>query len=468
MNKQKVSTYLIIFTIFFLTQFKNLNIETLEWDISTYLVMGQDIVRGNLPYEFQWSVKPPLIYFIFGFFSFLSGGDYLIIKILDKLVILFSSLFIYKIVERNNNYFAGLISSLIYLVFMENDYLGQVGYSEIYSSFFLLLAINYDHSEKNKKILIGLFLGLMTLVNTGSVVLFLSYLILNVKKSLKNFYMIGLGFSIPHLIFMFIYFLNGILKSYLVSMIVMPLAYAGSNFEDESGFIKSFIDKVLLENIFLGFLIILLIFGILLSFRTQKKYINDLSLILLIAGLIYPFLANKGYVHHWIFFITILCLNILNVKKISFFKLVFIMTLISFINISYDASFRSLNNLRNIDSLKDNYPVYQISLILKNQVGIEESSILSLDGHLILFYLDKQNLSYHVHPRNRIFDQFNEPLIKYDMLKENEIDYILSQKPEIIVCSEFSNLHFIDCESLKDYKLLEQDYIQSIKVVYKN
>ncbi len=468
MNKKNVFTYFIIFTIFFLTQFKNLNIETLEWDISTYLVMGQDILRGNLPYEFQWSVKPPLIYFIFGFFSFLSGGDYLIIKILDKIVILFSSVFIYKIVKRNNDHFAGLISSLIYLVFMENDFVGQVGYSEIYSSFFLLLAINYDKSDKNTKILIGISLGLMTLVNTGSIVLFLGYLIVNFRKSIKDFYKLIIGFSIPHLIFIFVYFLNGILKSYLVSMIVMPLAYAGSNFEDESGFINTFIDRVLLENIFLGFLTVILTFIILQPLRKQKKYINDLSLMLLIAGFIYPFLANKGYVHHWIFFISILSLNVLNVKKVSLLKLVFILTLISFINISYDTSFRSLNNLRNINSLKDNYPVYQTSIILKNQVDIENSSILSLDGHLILFYLDKQNLSYHVHPRNRIFDQFNEPLIKYGMLKKNEIDYILSEKPEIIVCSEFSNFYFIDCELLDDYQLLEQNYIQSIKVVYKN
>src|SRR5262249_52048132 len=37
----------------------------IDWDESTYIIMGQSILDGNLPYIEQWEDKPPLAYLFY-------------------------------------------------------------------------------------------------------------------------------------------------------------------------------------------------------------------------------------------------------------------------------------------------------------------------------------------------------------------------------------------------------------------
>ena len=63
-------------------QFSTHHIETLDWDINSFLVVSQEFGRSNLPFENQYENKPPLLFFAFYIFSFLAGDNVLYIKIL--------------------------------------------------------------------------------------------------------------------------------------------------------------------------------------------------------------------------------------------------------------------------------------------------------------------------------------------------------------------------------------------------
>ena len=58
--------YTFFFT--FVTQFNSLNVEIINWDLGTYLVVGDELGR-NLIYEHQAEPKAPLIFYILYFVS---------------------------------------------------------------------------------------------------------------------------------------------------------------------------------------------------------------------------------------------------------------------------------------------------------------------------------------------------------------------------------------------------------------
>jgi len=57
--------YILFLLLTFTTQFYTHNYETLGWDINTFIVMSQEVHRGNLPYENHFDNKGPLLYFLY-------------------------------------------------------------------------------------------------------------------------------------------------------------------------------------------------------------------------------------------------------------------------------------------------------------------------------------------------------------------------------------------------------------------
>ena len=64
--------------------------------------------------------------------------------------------------------------------------------------------------------------------------------------------------------------------------------------------------------------------------------------------------------------------------------------------------------------------------------------VLALDFVLVLHYLDKTNYSYIVHPTNHFQKYITDELIRLNKIKENNIVYLLSKKPDVIICNTMS------------------------------
>ena len=86
-KKKKFLNYFLLFLILFsifATQFAYLEYETIDWDVNTYLVVSNDIINGNLPYENEWDDKGPFLYLTYSLFNYLSSGSLVLFKALNK------------------------------------------------------------------------------------------------------------------------------------------------------------------------------------------------------------------------------------------------------------------------------------------------------------------------------------------------------------------------------------------------
>ena len=54
---------------------------------------------------------------------------------------------------------------------------------------------------------------------------------------------------------------------------------------------------------------------------------------------------------------------------------------------------------------------------------------------MVLFYLDKLNHSYIVHPTNHFEDYISKPLERFGKIQENNIEKLLVEKPEVVICN---------------------------------
>ena len=94
---------LFIFAI--LSQNIYLNFETIDWDVASYLVASQDISNGNIPNQEQWESKGPVLFYLYYFFLEFSGKNFVIFKLLNDLLVIGISAFLYltifKISHKN-------------------------------------------------------------------------------------------------------------------------------------------------------------------------------------------------------------------------------------------------------------------------------------------------------------------------------------------------------------------------------
>ena len=224
--------FLILFSIF-ATQFAYLDYETIDWDVNTYLVVSNDVTNGNLPYENEWDDKGPILYFTYSLFIYLSSGDLVLFKVLNNFLFLvivanlYLSIFLFS---HYKSHLKSIFGSLLFIISMAAPW-GTVEYSELIGLFYLSISILLLNLQNKKLIYFsGIFFGLATLVNQG-IGVFLIPLIYqlfkkeNPKKLISRFL---ISFLIIHGFMIILYFVNGLIKTYFVTLIIVPLSYVAS------------------------------------------------------------------------------------------------------------------------------------------------------------------------------------------------------------------------------------------------
>jgi len=132
----------------------------------------------------------------------------------------------------------------------------------------------------------------------------------------------------------------------------------------------------------------------------------------------------------------------------NFNRIVF-KTLSSFIVITLCiSSFNiSVKTLMNLSAVYETYPLKEVSELIDSRFE-SDFTVLALDGVLTLFYLDKPNFSYIIHPSNHNEEFITEGLIRAQKIRNNEISLLIDEEPDVILCS---NNDIINCE-IYDYK----------------
>ena len=435
-------------------QFSTHHYETLSTDINSFLVTAQEFSRGNLPLEFQYENKPPLLFLIYYIFISLSGGSLLQIKILNDLIIWFLSILLVLVsksflVDKDNWIF---IPSVVFILFTSSVWF-HPGYSEYFSLIFI--SLSYIILERgnihSRFFLSGIFLAVSTLINFGTIIFLVGLLTISLIRFEFNFrrvFVILLGFSFVHLTIAGVYALRMSFDEYFMAMYKIPISYTSTEFS----FYKSF--TIFLESfskfnlyVYLLFMIGISIFLFVtyLLFSNKKLRSKEMEFIVLILNsFIFYILAAKNYYHHLIYLLYFLPLSFLWMKNIKS-KLIILSViatgLITVNSFFYDVS---SNNLRNYAELENSYPVKNVAnILLKKEIVLE--NIFSTKNILILYYLDMQNASYIVHPGLYDYSEIISVLIEESKVKREELEEPLSLYPDLfegkISSYENSNLY---------------------------
>jgi len=458
---------LLIFTI--ITQNRFLNIETISWDVSSYLVASQEIGRGYLPLETQWESKGPLFLYLYFLVSKLSLNNLVYFKIANDLILFTTSVFIYLTVSNvSKNKTLGFFSSLFFLSIISYTwFISEL--SEIYC-LVLISIIYFLESKKNSNILlIGLLFSFSTLINQGTAVFIIPYTIFKfynifVTKHYKKLIHYLYGLAIPHIFFIILYSLRGLLDVYISQYVTLPLNYIQEN-------LSSFYElKIVLRTFFnydVFLYLTLLTTATFIFMDLIKKNNNEtmsfklLQLINLLFGLGFYFLAGHNYYHHLFYFVFFISLNFVNLNSIKYIKITCLYVFIAAVSVSITTASSSLNNLSNLNNIYDNYPLKKLSKTISSNFEDANYDILALDSVLVLYYLEKPNFSYIIHPSNHFENYIVDDLIRLNKIKTNSfshISYLIEKEPEVIICNgrmiirgKVEDVDFYNC-AIDDYK----------------
>jgi len=446
LNTKNLFAYLGLFLFTIITQNIYLNIETIEWDIASYLVASQGIENGVLPNQIQWESKGPIFIYLYYIFSLPAENTLVVFKLINDLILFIISLVLFKtILSKTKEYINSFLSSILFLSIMSQVW-AQSGYSEIYSLLFLSLSYfiitNYRFNNLSY-LLIGVLFSISSLINQGTVIFLLpiiiSELTLNSHRTyLRKVINLGIGFTIPHLFFLFLYLANDLIEIYLATYLTIPLGYIQANY---ASFYELFVfSRELMEyNLYLYLCLISLIFITLLNLlkkytKKTKLIIFDLDNLNIIFGLLFYFIGSHNYYHHLIYLIFFISFMMNKINFSNQKKFIYVLIFISSLSILQNSYKESFNNLLNINSLQQNYPLYNLANEIDSYF-IDDYDVLSFDYNLILYYLDKPNFSYIVHPSNHFEEFIIEVLSDLGKVNSDYITDLINKEPDVIICN---------------------------------
>ena len=448
--KQNYLFLILLFTFFIFTQNQFLNYETISLDTPSYLVASQNVGFTELPLERQWESKGPLFMYLYNFLSFLGNDNLVYFKLLNDILLFFIVLVLFYTIllnlKNNLNSFIGslIFSSLLSYVWYHSEF------SEIYCLIFISLHFHYvNRYELNTRNLFisSLILSFSTLINQATFIFYISYLFLVLRKkqrflNFKEIFSISTGASLPHLLFIILYFQKGLLDLYISNYIYLPFNYIGS---DKFKFHELFVwSKRYFEfNEFLYYsLVLIFIFFIIKVFNNLYDIFDDKivfsALIYLIASFLIYVIAGHSYEHHLfysIYFISLFTLVFFNQKQINMIGAIVFISAIQIFSTSFVMSY---NNLTNIDNVYNEYPLYGLSKEIDMIFEDDDYSVLAFDHVLVLYYLQKPNESYIIHPFNHYEDYILDELKDLNLLMTNEtshFSYYIELEPDVIICN---------------------------------
>ena len=288
MKAGNFTKFLFFLCLSFLIRFPFFFRDYIDRDESTFILLGQSLVDGHLPYTHLWDLKPPFIFFLIGAVIAIFGKSFIAIRFTAVLVIAIQALVTYFIALRfgpkKPALFAGILT--VYLCSLFGSMQGLM--SEHVSTLFFMLGIYILLRSRAYRmhLLAGIALGcsLMTKSNTAyALALLLLFLFFRWganrpdQSSLLRAGFTGLGILITIAISFAPYYLSGQGELWLDAMYFAPLAYTQISW--------TAMGKVLPLGIIIGVLLYL-------AWRYKKLDFKDARiqlLVLMLLGIVFSF-----------------------------------------------------------------------------------------------------------------------------------------------------------------------------------
>jgi 4-amino-4-deoxy-L-arabinose transferase-like glycosyltransferase len=102
----------------------------IDWDESTFILMGQNILDGHLPYTQLWENKPPLA-FVFFALALLFGKSIITVRIAGTVAVLASAYLTYRVGRNIWGQQTGVLAAILSIAFISLAHSGQATMTEI-------------------------------------------------------------------------------------------------------------------------------------------------------------------------------------------------------------------------------------------------------------------------------------------------------------------------------------------------
>ncbi|RPJ43857.1 MAG: hypothetical protein EHM19_07870, partial [Candidatus Latescibacterota bacterium] len=207
----------------------------INWDESTFLLMGEDLLRGRLPYVHAWDNKPPLVFIPYAAALAIFGDNVVGARILGIAAVFAGALLVRRAARRVIGRRGADWAAVLLVLFSGAPPGSFAAMSEHIALPFFCLALDRmlaGGSSRRSFFATGVLLGLMVLVRTNLAYAALGFLlavrILSPAGASARAISLAAGALVPPLITAAVYAAAGRLDLFVRSVVVAPLAYAES------------------------------------------------------------------------------------------------------------------------------------------------------------------------------------------------------------------------------------------------
>lgn len=320
-NLKNRAVFGILFVFSFFIRFPFFFRDYIDRDESTFILVAQSWVDGNLPFTELWDLKPPITFLFFAIIIYVFGKSFLAIRLIGALIVAVTAYYSFKITETLATKKTAIWVGIVCVAFLSMIGSLQGVMSEHLCMFFFMPALYLLIKKQNGYwiFLAGVLMGLsvMTKLNMAYTVLLLGLFLLyhqikkkQYSKAILN--SIAYGFGIILIIFLTFlpYYLEGNSKIWWDSVVLAPLEYTNARRYSIANFVP-----------------ILLLLSTFFFFAWKKKHLNFRItsiqiLILAIFSIVFSFINGGRINGHYLIQLHPVALILFGVfvSKITFFK----------------------------------------------------------------------------------------------------------------------------------------------------
>jgi hypothetical protein len=462
------STKLFLFFATLFIRFPFFFRDYIDQDESTFILMGQSVADGHLPYDHLWDLKPPLLFYFFAFIEKIFPHSFVALRFLGVIIIFLSAILLIKI-SKQAGLRNGFVIALSYILLSSEFGSLQGVMSEHFAVLFLLLGIFHLLRSKNLFSLMftGMALGCAMLckLNYAYAIFALTifyfynqYKKRNFLQSIQSVALIATGILLPIVLIAIPYILSGKADLFFNSVFLAPLEYARAIDYDWISKLKT-----------TWWIISLMVVVSYLSLKYSKE--NNFIVFICIAalaGTVYTFyssgIVNGHYLVQVYPFLLLLLLGVI-IQKTIHLKLglaAFVVFLLSF-----ESLLEYSRLIKGFQNAAEYRPTFEVISELKKK-KLDKSKIFFADYHIGYWLLDQYPLTKSTtHPsnlsRSYLFKYYNNSR----KTSLEELKYILEEvKPKVIV-SESNYLDFFANDSPEN-TYFRENVAEHFEMIYKD
>jgi 4-amino-4-deoxy-L-arabinose transferase-like glycosyltransferase len=465
-RKSDLIIYALLFLFLLFVRFPSFFYSVFDWDESSMIIMGQNILDGNIPYVAAWDHKPPGIFYIYALFILFFGKSIAAIRLGAIYCIFIASVLLYRTGETLQGRTAGLISAVFLIVFVTSRRWGLSTMPEHIMLVPISLVLYILLTEKINNIfalILGVVLGTGILLKTTMVFESLAVFIIllfgfiepdmRFSERIKRCIVLVSGIFIPIIFMLCYYFVNDELSVYLKTNFFMAVEYVGGVSIQKK--LVIFLDSIKSDisggNILIWVSFLLGMLYIFFSRRMDDKYKRFLAVAFIIYSLqmFLVFFSGSGSGYHYLI-LTIPVMSLVSgtvfgiwltrghtYKTIlnSAVLLVIVIGLLYPLNELIGEKYRQVASrlVNGRQPLMDD-TCYKIAGFLEDR-GVENQYIYMLNEcHIVYWLTGSRYPTRYIHPSNIFKREYMLKIIDGPgTTKEGELQKILSRKPAFIV-----------------------------------